>query len=101
MKTSGYFIYRGSGRIAISRSVPGRFRAGLKIFRELAPGSWFRTVDLNTYREKYLQQLSKLDPLATWKTLHDLAEGHEPILLCYETPPFDEQNFCHRRMVAE
>ena len=101
MKTSNYFTYRGAGRIAISRSVPSTVLPGYKTFRNLAPGPWFREVNYAVYREKFFSQLSRLDPLKTWTTLHELADGAEPVLLCYEKPPFNEQNFCHRRMVAE
>ena len=101
MKTSDYFTYRGAGRIAISRSVPRNLSPGYRIYRPLAPGPWFKSVSYEEYREKYFHQLSELDPALVWKTLHDLADGHEPVLLCYEKEPFDSGHFCHRRMVAE
>jgi hypothetical protein len=41
-----------------------------------------------------------LDPQQTWDQLHELAAGAEPVLLCWEQPPFTESNFCHRRMAA-
>ena len=101
MKTSCFSIYSGPGRVAISSSVPNYLRGGVKLFRELIPTSHIERTDLDEYREKYFRQLSRLDPSETWQTLHELVRGHEPILLCYEEPPFDERNFCHRRMVAE
>ncbi|MBW7996799.1 MAG: DUF488 domain-containing protein [Candidatus Glassbacteria bacterium] len=30
-----------------------------------------------------------------------MAGGFEPVLLCFEKPPFGDDNWCHRRMVAE
>jgi hypothetical protein len=32
--------------------------------------------------------------------VHRLAGGAEPVLLCWERPPFTADNWCHRRMVA-
>lgn len=101
MRTSSYFQYFGPGRIAISRSVPKNVLPGYKVFRDLAPGPWFREVNYAVYREKYFHQLSRLDPEKTWERLHDLADGYEPVLLCYERSPFSMRNWCHRRMVAE
>ena len=102
MKTSCFSNFSGPGRIAISKSVPDHLRGRVKLFRELIPTSWIKITDSPIiYREKYLQQLSRLDPAETWDVLHGMVKGHEPILLCYEEPPFDESNFCHRHMVAE
>ncbi len=35
-----------------------------------------------------------------FEDLHRLADPHEPVLLCWERPPFSETVWCHRRMVA-
>jgi hypothetical protein len=48
----------------------------------------------------YAAILAKLDARATWDELHRLAGGAEPVLLCFESLPFTEGNFCHRRRVA-
>jgi len=48
-----------------------------------------------------MAQLSKLSARQTWDTIHRLAGDAEPVLLCFERPPFSEKNFCHRRMVAK
>ncbi|MDL2283973.1 DUF488 domain-containing protein [Oxalobacter sp. OttesenSCG-928-P03] len=101
MKTSSYFTYSGPGRIGISMTVPDHLADGLIMFRALAPKIWFKGADINVYHHHYFQMLSELDPMATWKKLHDLAGDHEPVLLCWEKPPFDECNFCHRRLVAQ
>lgn len=99
MQTSSFFRFRGEGKIAISRYAPRKVR--VPVFRALAPGAWFNSVSFPEYRMRYFDQLSHLDPQAVWAQLHDIAQGHEPVLLCYENPPFDEINFCHRRMAAE
>ena len=101
MKTSSYFAYRGPGRIGISMTVPDHLRNGLIMFTDLAPKIWFKGAEINVYHQHYFQMLSELDPMVTWKKLHDLACGHEPVLLCWERPPFDECNFCHRRLAAQ
>lgn len=66
----------------------------------MAPGSWFKSVSRDEYERRYFDQLSKLDPEKVVKDLHDLVHPHEPVLLCWEVPPFTEDNWCHRRMVA-
>jgi hypothetical protein len=49
------------------------------------------------YISNYFDQLMVLDAQAVWDELHQLANGAEPILLCYEKPG----DFCHRRLVAK
>lgn len=49
------------------------------------------------YTVEYFQQLVELDARAIWEELHTIADGAEPILLCYETPG----QFCHRQLVAK
>jgi len=101
MKTSSYFTYTGEGRIAISRGIPRQTPAGYRIYRQLAPGSWFNSVAYTEYRRRFFDQLSALNPSSVWSDLHELSGESEPVLLCYERPPFSKTNFCHRRMVAE
>lgn len=104
MKTGCYFTYQGEGRIAISRGIPRGLRAGYSICRALAPGSWYRSCSsIKEYRNLYMAEiLGKLDAHEMWNRLHEIAGVHEPVLLCYERPPFDEvRNYCHRRMVAD
>lgn len=98
MKTSSYYIFKGDGRVSISRSQPKGFN--LPAYRPLAPGPWFNSVSEEEYRRRYFEQLSKLDARKVVADLEKLAEGAEPVLLCYEklkTPG----EYCHRRMVAE
>ncbi|HNL90933.1 MAG TPA: DUF488 family protein [Nitrospira sp.] len=73
----------------------------IPVYRQLAPGPWFRSVDEPEYRRRYFEQLCKLDARTVWDELHELAGGSEPVLLCFERPPFSAENWCHRRMVAE
>ena len=54
------------------------------------------------YRTAYFSEiLGSLDPAKVMADLERLADGHEPVLLCFERPPFSDTNWCHRRMVAE
>lgn len=102
MLTASWFTHKGPGLIGISRGVPRRTPAGYRLFKQLAPGSWFNSVDKIRYEALYYGEvLGRLDPKETWEKLHALVAPHEPILLCYERPPFTAENWCHRRMAAE
>lgn len=96
MKTSYYArVKPGKSTICISRGMPKW--ATYKRYFPLAPGPWFKSVSQEEYITKYFNEiLSKLDPQKVWDELHELTEGEEPILLCYEAP----DKFCHRRLVA-
>jgi len=101
MKTSSFFSYTGPGRISIARFAPRNTPAGFRIYKPLAPGPWFNSVSEEMYRELYFAQLAELDPAAVVAQLNELAAGAEPVLLCYEKPPFTPTNWCHRTMVSE
>ncbi len=102
MKTASFFTYRGPGRISIARWAPRRHPKGYRIFRELAPGEWFNSVPRDEYLRRFeAEVLDVLSPFHTWAKLEELAGGVEPVLLCWEKPPFTEGNWCHRRIVAE
>ena len=94
------FTYTGPGRISIARYPPRDTPAGFRVYRALAPGTWFNSVDRVEYEHLYALQLAQLDPANVWADLHALAGDHEPVLLCWERPPFTETNWCHRRLVA-
>jgi len=101
MKTGCIFQARGKGVIAISLKVPKHLDGRIKRFERLAPLSSMLWMDKATYcRHFFGRILNDLDPLETWKRLHDLADGAEPILVCYEKPPFTPTNWCHRRILA-
>lgn len=101
MKTASFYTYTGPGRISIARFAPRKTPAGFRMYKPLAPGPWFNSVPEAEYRKLYFAQLALLDPLAVVKDLEKLAAGAEPVLLCYERPPFNSTNWCHRTMVAE
>jgi hypothetical protein len=100
MKTSCFKTFKGPGAISIARRAPRFFKG--PSFKPLAPGPWFNSVDKTRYVELYKTEiLSKLDPASIWEALSDLAGEAEPVLLCWEKPPFAGDNYCHRRMAAE
>ena len=101
MNTASFFTYTGPGRISIARFPPRRTPRGYRVFRALAPGPWFSSVGREEYVKRYSAEvLARLDPQATWDALVGLAGEAEPVLLCWERPPFSDANWCHRRMVA-
>ncbi|OOF40955.1 hypothetical protein BKK47_02695 [Rodentibacter mrazii] len=101
MKTSYFAKYKnGDGAISIATYPPRYLRGKIVSYPPLAPQFNFR-IPYDEYVVKYQEQLSKLDPQKVWDDLHQLANGAEPVLLCYEAPPFDKVNFCHRFMAAE
>lgn len=107
MQTSCFHNYSGAGRIIISRGWPRTgLGSGYKIFRPLAPGAWFRLPEYysnqDKYRERYHREiLAPLDAQQVYDRLHELADGAEPILLCWEKDPSKPGEWCHRRMVAD
>lgn len=101
MKTSYFAKFKNqSGGISISTYPPRWLRGKIPSYPPLAPQFNFR-IPFDEYVVKYEEQLSKLDPQKVWDDLHQLANGSEPVLLCYEAPPFDKINFCHRHMAAK
>jgi len=102
VKTASFFEYVGAGRVSIARFSPRRTPAGFRVYRALAPGPWFKSVEEVEYRIRYDRQLAELDPQRVWDELHTLAGGAEPVLLCWERKPDLDagRTFCHRRIVA-
>lgn len=101
MKTASFKTYDGPGRISIARYAPRGTPAGYRVYKPLAPGRWFNSVSQDEYRKLFFKQLADLNPESVSVRLHELAGGHEPVLLCWEVPPFHANNWCHRRMVAD
>jgi hypothetical protein len=103
MQTASFFEYTGAGRISIARWPPRGTPAGFRVYRVLAPGPWFKSVDEAEYRRRYSAQLAGLDAAAAWCELHALAAGAEPVLLCWERKADLEagRTYCHRRIVAQ
>jgi hypothetical protein len=102
VQTASWFTYLGPGRIGISRGTPRGARAGFRLFRALCPTSEMLRRKHYSQEEYDLAILANLDPQETWEELHGLAGDAEPVLLCWERPPFiAPHNLCHRRWVAE
>jgi hypothetical protein len=102
MKTASWFTPLPDDhiRIGISRGVPRRQAAGYRVFRQLAPGPWFNSVDAEEYYRRYRAEiLAPLDPRTVAAELTDLAGGRIPVLVCYERPGAGD--WCHRAMAAE
>lgn len=102
MKTASFKTYTGPGRISIARYAPRQTPAGYRMYKRLAPGGWFNSVAPEEYRRLFdLEVLKPLDPSVVLDELIKLAAPHEPVLLCWEKPPFTPSNWCHRRIVAD
>jgi len=101
MKTSSWRLYQRPGRVSISRFAPRAAPAGYAVCRRLIPGPWFNKVDTDEFNRLYGAQLAALDPQATFDAIIARAAPHEPVLLCWEVPPFQGRNWCHRRTVAD
>jgi len=86
-------------KIGISRGVPRGYRAGYRVMRELAPGSWFNSVTPAEYHRRFMAQLGALDARAVLGKIHELGAGRDVALLCYEAP-HDPKAWCHRGQVA-
>jgi len=101
MKTASFFTYTGPGRISIARYAPRGTPAGYRQYRALAPDADMLKMNRALYLPRYMAILDQLDPLQVWGDLHRLAGDQEPVLLCWERPPFTPTNWCHRRLVAD
>jgi hypothetical protein len=100
MKTSNFFTFRGAGRISIARWAPRNTPAGFKVYKDLAPGPWFKSVSKREYHRRYHGEiLEPLDPQEVWDKLHRLVEPHEPVLLCW--CKLHEVGWCHRQIVSK
>jgi hypothetical protein len=114
VKTSSFRTYTGPGRVSIARYAPRRHPAGYRVYAKLAPGPWFNSVGVDEYCHLYGAILANLDPKQVYAELVALMAPEEPVLLCWEVPPFTapqpipaagleqigRSNWCHRRMVA-
>ena len=89
----------GYAAIGISRGPPRGQRRGYRMYRPLAPGPWFKSVDAEQFRVRYLAQLASLDADQVLDDLAGIADGRIPALLCFEKPPPDPA-WCHRSLVS-
>jgi len=102
MKTASFFTYRGPGRISIALWEPRDTPRGYRRYPALAPRREMLRMPQGRYRDIYFREiLGRLDACQVADDLHRLAGEFEPVLLCWERPPFTSTNYCHRRMVAE
>ena len=101
MKTASFFTYTGPGRISIARYAPRGTPAGIRQYRALVPDADMLKMSQALYLPRYAAILNALDPQQVWDDLHRLAGDQEPVLLCWERPPFTPTNWCHRRLVAD
>lgn len=102
MLTASFFTYRGPGRISIALYAPRGTPASFRIYKALAPTRDMLKLAFDPYFDLYHERiLAPLDPAGVWRDLHALAGEHEPVLLCWERPPFSAGNWCHRRLVAD
>ena len=101
MKTASFFTYTGPGRISIACYAPRGTPAGYRQYRALAPDADMLKMSQALYLPRYAAILNALDPQQVWDDLHRLAGDQEPVLLCWERPPFTPTNWCHRRLVAD
>ena len=84
-------------------SIATRPPQGVQIaeFRKLAPNPAMLRWPRSRYEPQYLVMLEGLDAQEVWDHLHRMAGGGEPVLICYEKPPYHEHYFCHRLFVAQ
>lgn len=87
-------------RVGISRGIPRGQPAGYRVYRRLAPGSYFNQVGVSEYRTRFYAQLKELDPATVVLELEAMGEGRDVALLCFESPKKDE-DWCHRGFVSE
>src|SRR5512144_2203667 len=96
MKTASFFTYTGPGRISIARWAPPGHPAGYRVYRPLNPKREWMRLAAAEFDPVYRAMLAEFDPHQVWDELHFLANGVEPVLLCWEPPGRP----CHRRHVA-
>lgn len=85
-------------RVGISRGRPRR-QSGYRVYSPLAPGVWWNKVDMPTFYQLYMEQLSGLDPKQVLSDLSELAGDRVPTMLCFERLS-DHTAYCHRAFVA-
>jgi hypothetical protein len=94
------------GRVGICLWAPRGAIAGFRLYRPLAPTKEMLKMSRAQYVPLYEAILAKLDPQKVWDDVHALAgkdaagQQIEPIMLCWERPPWTANNWCHRTMAA-
>ena len=85
--------------ISIARFTP-KWAGHIPCYERLAPDPYMLGWDRAKYERRYETILNGLSAHEVWAQLHALAGGCEPVLLCYEAPPFNCDKWCHRELVA-
>ena len=102
MKTASFFTFSEPGSIGISLGKPRGMTVRCGFYRDFAPRREMLRMPYQVYRDVYFREiLGPLDPRQVRDDLQLLAGEREPVMLCFERPPFHANNWCHRRMVAE
>ena len=100
--SASWFTYRGPGRVGISLGTPRNMLRGYRIYRQLAPERYMLGLDYDAYLKAYHNEvLDRLNPVLVLDQLQHLAGDAVPVILCWEKPPLDTVNFCHRTMARE
>lgn len=100
--TAGFFTYFGAGRVSIARYRPKNMLAIPEYLKLTPSGRMLKIKDKQVYRKMYYEQiLNKLDPDQVVADIIEITDAEDAYLLCWEKPPFWDDNFCHRRLVAE
>ena len=88
-------------KIGISRGNP-RGQSGYRLYRALAPGPWFHSVDAGEYVKRYSAILKALDPRKVLDDIERLADGRTPVLCCFEPTEglVSGTCWCHRSLAA-
>ena len=98
MKTASFFTFSGPGSIGISLGKPRGMTVRCGFYRNLAPRREMLRMPYQVYRDVYFREiLGPLDPRQVMDDLQLLAGDSEPVILCFERPPFHANNWCHRR----
>lgn len=87
--------------VRISVGAPRWIRERLIAEPRLAPTRTMLNLPYDKYERLFRSILAESDPQQVWDELHERTGGVEPVLLCFEKPPFHANNWCHRRMVAK
>ena len=101
IRTASWRTFTGPGRVGICLGKPRGAPAGYRFYRKLAPTWQMRKLPYEPYRQIHDEILAELDPEAVVREMQALADEWPITMMCFEVPPFDRQNFCHRRMVAD
>ena len=86
-------------------SIATRPPQGVQIaeYKLLAPNPAMLRWPRSRYEPQYRVMLEAMDAQEVWDHLYRMAwDGErEPVLICYEKPPYHEHSFCHRLFVAQ